>query len=61
MTKEKLANKILRALETNKFNPDRYLGNGGSWYGFYLITNELIWARNLCDGYEIEIYTKKYL
>ena len=56
MIREKLANKILKAFETNKFNPNRYRGTGRSWYGYFIITNELIWERNLCDGYEIDVY-----
>jgi hypothetical protein len=50
--------KIKRAIETNKLNP-KILGER-NWYGYFIRTTELVWSRNLYDGYEIEVYTKKY-
>jgi hypothetical protein len=51
-----LADKILRALETNKLNPNRYFGNGKHWYNYHLVATELVWARNFCDGYNLDFY-----
>lgn len=54
----KIRNKILSTLKTNKFNPEivgeRY------WYNYYLRVSELVWARNLIDGYKIEVFAGKY-
>ncbi|MDR0829756.1 MAG: hypothetical protein LBN95_06560 [Prevotellaceae bacterium] len=54
--KQKLADKILKALETNKLNPNRYFGNGKHWYNYHLVATELVWARNFCDGYNLDFY-----
>ena len=58
MTKEKIEEKIKRAIKTNKLNlkilGERY------WYGYFIDVTELVWARNLHDGYQIEVYTKKH-
>ena len=50
--------KVRRAIETNKLNPE-ILG-GRCWYGYFIRTTELIWAKNLHDGYKIEVYSEKY-
>jgi hypothetical protein len=50
--------KIKQAIEANKLNPEK-LGER-NWYGYFIRTTELIWARNFHDGYKIEVYTKKY-
>ena len=50
--------KIKRAIETRKFNPEK-LGER-HWYGYFIRTTELVWARNIYDGYKIEVYTEKY-
>jgi hypothetical protein len=46
--------KILKAIETNKLNPEiigeRY------WYNYFICVTELVWARNMHDGYQIEVY-----
>ena len=41
--------KIRKALETNKLNPE-ILGER-NWYNYYISVIELVWARNLYDGY----------
>jgi hypothetical protein len=50
--------KIKRAIETNKLNlkilGERY------WYNYFIRTTELVWSRNLHDGYKIEVYIEKY-
>jgi hypothetical protein len=51
-----LEEKLKRAIETNKLNPDRYLGYGKYWYQYFLVATELVWARNLCDGYNLCFY-----
>ena len=54
----KLQNKILNALQTNKFNPEK-LGDR-KWYNFFISVQELFWARNFIDGYLIHIYSDVY-
>jgi hypothetical protein len=56
--KKTLEEKIKRAVETNKLNPE-ILGER-LWYGYFIRTTELVWARNFYDGYQIEVYTQKY-
>ena len=58
MTREEIAKKIRRATRTNRFNPE-ILGER-YWYGYFIRVIELVWARNFHDGYQIEVYTKKY-
>jgi hypothetical protein len=50
--------KIRKALETNKLNPE-ILGER-TWYAFFIRVTELVWARNIRDGYKIEIYSEKF-
>lgn len=50
----KIESRILKALETKKLNPNK-LG-GRNWYDYFITINELVWARNLKDGYEIHVY-----
>jgi hypothetical protein len=50
--------KIKRAIETNKLNPE-ILGER-KWYNYFIRVTELVWARNFYDGYKIEVYTEKY-
>jgi hypothetical protein len=54
--KQDLADKILKSISTNKLNPQRYLGNGGYWYNYFLVATELAWGKNLCDGYNLDFY-----
>jgi len=56
--KETLEEKIKRAIETNKLNPEK-LGERNR-YGYFIRTTELVWARNFYDGYQIEVYNEKY-
>jgi len=49
--------KIKKALETNKLNPE-ILGER-NWYNYYISVIELVWARNLYDGYLINVYCDK--
>lgn len=46
--------KILQAIKFKKLNPE-VLG-GRNWYNYYLMITELVWSRNLFDGYRIEVY-----
>ena len=48
-------NKILKALKTNKLNPE-ILGER-IWFNYFIRVTELVWARNNYDGYLIEVYT----
>ena len=49
--------KILKAISTNKFNPQK-LGER-SWHSYFIRVTELVWSRNLYDGYQIEVYDKE--
>ena len=49
-----IESKIRKALKTNKLNPT-VLGER-NWYNYFIIVNELVWTRNLRDGYEIHVY-----
>jgi len=50
--------KIKKAIGNNKLNPE-ILGER-KWYNYFIRSTQLIWARNNHDGYQIEVYTKKY-
>ncbi len=50
--------KIKQSVRTNKLNPE-ILGER-KWYNYFIIVTELIWSRNLKDGYQIEVYCEKY-
>lgn len=50
--------KILKALETNKLNPE-ILGER-NWCNYFIRITELFWSRNFHDGYLIEVYSEKY-
>lgn len=54
----KIQTKILNALKSNKFNPNK-LGER-NWYNYFISVDELIWARNFIDGYLIHIYSEEY-
>ena len=53
-----LETKIKKAIENNKLSLEK-LGER-NWYKYFIQITELAWARNLHDGYQIEIYTEKY-
>tara|TARA_R110002096_G_scaffold405303_1_gene603362 strand:- start:85 stop:327 length:243 start_codon:yes stop_codon:yes gene_type:complete len=55
---DKIESKILRALQTNKLNPN-ILGER-NWYKYFIAVDELVWSRNLWNGYNINIYTDRY-
>ena len=48
-------NKIRNAILGNKFNPE-ILGER-NWYNYFIRVTQLVWARNNCDGYQIEVYS----
>ena len=48
-------NKILKALKTNKLNPE-ILGER-IWSNYFIRVTELVWARNNYDGYQIDVFT----
>lgn len=50
--------KIVKAIKTKKFNPE-ILGER-KWYNYFIKTTQLIWSRNLIDGYLVEVYEEKY-
>lgn len=50
-----LETKILKAIKSNKLNPE-ILGER-NWYNYFIRVTELVWARNNYDGYQIDIYT----
>ena len=53
----KLETKILKAIKTNKLNPE-ILGER-KWYNYFISVNELVWTRNLWNGYSIDIYSNE--
>ena len=57
MTMSSTETKILKAIETNKLNIE-ILGER-NWHNFFLRITELVWSRNLYDGYLIEVYNKR--
>ncbi len=50
-----LETKILKAIKSNKLNPE-ILGER-NWYNYFIRVTELVWTRNNYDGYLIEIYS----
>ena len=58
MSRIHITSKILRAIETKRLNPE-ILGER-SWYGYHICTTELVWSRNLRDGYNIDVYDRQY-
>ncbi|MEO8255042.1 MAG: hypothetical protein ABI554_11710 [Flavobacterium sp.] len=53
-----LKNKLLNALKSNKLNPE-ILGER-NWYNYFIQINELVWSRNLWNGYETHVYSDEY-
>lgn len=53
-----LKTKLLNALKSNKLNP-KILGER-KWYNYFIQVNELVWSRNLWNGYEIYVYSNEY-
>ena len=49
--------KIRKAIETNKLNP-KILGER-NWCQYFICVTELVWSRNLHDGYKVEVYEKQ--
>jgi hypothetical protein len=58
--KQSLEEKLRCAVENHRLNFEKYFGNGCKWYHHYLVVDELILARNLWDGYEINVYDNEY-
>ena len=58
--KKTLEQKLKYAIDNDKFNFEKFFGNGHKWYNYYIVVVELVWARNLCDGYEIYVYDNEY-
>jgi len=58
--KKSLEERVRYAVENHKLNFEKYFGKGCKWYEYYLVANELIWVRNLRDGYEILVYSDEY-
>ena len=50
--------KIRRAVETNKLSLIK-LGER-RWFNYFIRVTELVWVRNLRDGYQVEVYDKEY-
>jgi uncharacterized protein YjbI with pentapeptide repeats len=51
-----IKDKIIQALRNGRLNPD----NGDRyWHQYYLAIVPLVWARNLMDGYQIDVYSEK--
>ena len=54
----KLQTKILNALKTNKFNPNKT--GERKRYNYLIRITKLVWARNNQDGYLIDVYSNEY-
>jgi len=54
----KIEEKILKAVKTNKLNLE-IIGER-NWYNYFIRVTQLVWSRNLYDGYLIEVYDEKY-
>jgi hypothetical protein len=54
--KKSLEERLRNAVENDKLNYEKFFGSGCKWYHYYLEIWELVWARNLCDGYQIHVY-----
>ena len=52
-----VSNKINRAILNKRLNIDQE--GEKYWYNYKLRITNLYWARNLYDGYKIEVYDKK--
>jgi hypothetical protein len=50
--------KIRRAIETNKLNPET--SGERNWYQYFIRITKLVWSRNFHDGYKIEVYDEQY-
>jgi len=53
-----IEDKIKQAIKTNKLSVN-ILGER-QWYNYFIRVSELVWARNLRDGYQIEVYDEEY-
>ncbi|MDR2065368.1 MAG: hypothetical protein LBP85_06650 [Prevotellaceae bacterium] len=51
-----LEEKLRYAVENDKLKYEKFFGKGCKWYNYYLEIWELVWARNLRDGYQIFVY-----
>ncbi len=50
-----LKNKIIKAVNNNKL---KLIEGTRSWYSYSISITEMVWTRNLFDGYQIDIYDK---
>ena len=53
--KYNIKEKRIKAIDNNRL---KLIEGEQNWYNYVLSITELIWARNLYDGYQIHIYTK---
>ena len=53
-----IEDKIKKAIESNKLSLN-ILGER-QWYNYFIRVSELVWSRNLVDGYQIEVYDEEY-
>ena len=53
-----IENRIRRAVETNKLSLNK-LGKR-NWYEYFINVTELVWTRNLHEGYLIDVYDEEY-
>ena len=52
-----IQDKIKIAIENKQL---KLVSGKRKWRNYYISIVELVWARNLWDGYEINIYTEEY-
>ena len=53
----RIEDKIKKAIDNNQL---KLIEGGRVWRNYYITITELVWGRNLWDGYEIHIYTEEY-
>ena len=52
-----IEDKIKAAIENKHL---KLVAGNRKWRNYYISIVELVWARNLWDGYEIHVYTEEY-
>ena len=52
-----IENKIKKAVRNKQL---KLVAGKRKWRNFHITIVELVWGRNLWDGYEIHVYTEEY-
>lgn len=54
---KEMTKKIISAINKNRL---KLIEGSRSWRNFTISITELVWARNLHDGYQIDVYDRKH-